>query len=231
MYRLYQRNEVHFAILWITIYCVVTIPIRGEFGDVSLFMLLALVSIALALTYFIKKYKLETKYGLDHWPQDTGKFLYFIPVWILTTGNLWGGIELSYAGFSQVWAILSMLLIGYIEEIIFRGFLFKGMIPRDGLKHAILITSVTFGIGHIVNLLAGQASLETVAQVFFAIAWGFILTTLFYKSGSLLPCILVHGLIDAFSKFSQENLFTEWLYIIATILLAASYCPYLLKKD
>ena len=89
--------------------------------------------------------------------------------------------------------------------------------------------SVTFGIGHIVNLFAGQANLETVIQVLFAIAWGFIFTMVYLKSGSLLPCIIAHGLVDAFSKFSDESITMAWVYMIATIIIAVVYCIYLSK--
>ncbi|MBD5138820.1 MAG: CPBP family intramembrane metalloprotease [Ruminococcus sp.] len=95
---------------------------------------------------------------------------------------------------------------------------------------AITITAVTFGIGHIVNLLAGQASLETVIQVIFAVAWGYILTFAFYKSGSLPVCIAVHSLVDAFSMFAGENITMEWVYMGATILIAVIYCLYLSRK-
>ena len=108
-------------------------------------------------------------------------------MWFLTTGNLWDGFGVAYHGSNQVYAVISMLLIGYVEEIIFRGFLFRALIPRDGIKAATIISSVTFGIGHIINLLAGQVDIEAVATVFFAIAWGFIFTYVFYKSGSLVP--------------------------------------------
>ena len=111
--------------------------------------------------------------------------------------------------------------------MLFRGFLFKALIPKDGLKLSVIISSVTFGIGHIVNLLAGQANLETVIQVLFAIAWGFIFTMVYLKSGSLLPCIIAHGLVDAFSKFSTESITVEWVYMIATIIIAVVYCIYL----
>lgn len=45
-----------------------------------------------------------------------------------------------------------MINIGFLEEIIFRGILYKS-IEKDNKKLAIIISSVTFGIGHIVNLL------------------------------------------------------------------------------
>lgn len=231
MRKLYEKNEILFAVLWILVYCFSTIPIRGNLGDESIWMTIVLLAIAALATAFIKKNRLEKKYGLAGWPRNTKRYLYFIPMWILVTGNLWGGLGMAYDGINQVFAVISMLLIGYVEEIIFRGFLFKALIPKDGIKLAIIISSVTFGIGHIINLLAGQASLETVIQVFFAIAWGFIFTFVFYKCGSLIPCIIAHGLVDAFSKFANEShiYMTGWIYMGATILIAIVYGIYLAK--
>ena len=227
--KLYEKNEVLFSVLWILVYCLATIPIRGELGDESVWMLVALTMIASGITIFVKKNHMEEKYGLTGWPKNTKKYLFFIPVWVLVTGNLWGGFAISYSGIAQVFAVLSMLLIGYVEEMLFRGFLFKALVPKDGITVAFIISAVTFGIGHIVNLFAGQASLETVIQVFFAIAWGFIFTMVFYISKSLIPCILAHGLVDAFSKFSANNITSEWIYMGATIVVAILYCSYLAK--
>lgn len=229
MYKIYKKDEVRFAVIWIIIYCIVTIPIRSELGDENIVMLMALAAIAAGITAFIKKHDLQEKYGLSGLSGNLKRYLFFIPVWVLATGNLWGGVQVMYSGFAQVCAVISMLLIGYIEEVIFRGFLFKGMLPKDGIKKAVIISAVTFGIGHIVNLLAGQANLATVMQVFFAIAWGFIFTAVFCKSKSLVPCILTHGIVNSLSKFGKENITAEWLYIIATIVVAIVYCTYLFK--
>ena len=227
MMKLYRKNEVLFAVLWIVAYCALTIPIRGELGDESPLMTAALAALAVGITLFVKMNHLEEKYGLARWPSNTRRYLWFIPVWILSTGNLWGGFSMAYSGLSQLCAVVSMLLIGYVEEMIFRGFLFKALIPKDGVKIAVIVSAVTFGIGHIVNLLAGQANLETVIQVFFAVAWGFIFTFVFYKSGSLWPCIVAHGLVNAFSKFARESVMTTWVYMAATIVVAMVYCLWL----
>lgn len=227
MMKLYRKNEVLFAVLWIVAYCALTIPIRGELGDESPLMTAALAALAVGITIFVKLNHLEEKYGLARWPSNTRRYLWFIPMWILTTGNLWGGVSMAYSGLSQLCAVVSMLLIGYVEEMIFRGFLFKALIPKDGVKIAVIVSAVTFGIGHIVNLLAGQANLETVIQVFFAVAWGFIFTFVFYKSGSLWPCIVAHGLVNAFSKFARESVMTTWVYMAATIVVAIVYCLWL----
>ena len=42
---------------------------------------------------------------------------------------------------------------------------------------------------------------------------------IFYKSKSLFPSIIAHGLINVFSKFGIENPTTKWLYIILTIVV------------
>lgn len=229
MKKLYEKNEVMFAVLWICLYCFLSIPVRGNFGDESIWMLLVLSAIAVGITVFVKTNDLEGKYGLKSWPKNGRKYLYFIPMWIAATGNVWGGFELSFNGIHQVFAVLSMLLIGYIEEMIFRGFLFTAMIPKDGIKVSVIVSAVTFGIGHIVNLLAGQASLETVMQVFFAIAWGFIFTAVFYKSGSILPCVLAHGMVNSLAEFGKDSNVLGWVYVGATIMIALLYCPYLFK--
>lgn len=230
MKKFYEKNELWFALVWIIGYCLITIPIRGELGDESPFMLLALAAIAAGIFAFVKKNNLGEKYGWVKWQGKASDYWFFIPMLILMTGNLWRGFGMAYSGLSQVFAVLSMLLIGFVEEMMFRGFLFRILLKKDPAPVAITISAVTFGIGHIVNLFAGQANLETVIQVLFAIAWGYIFTFAFYKSGSLLVCIFVHALVDAFSMFSAENTTMEWVYVGATIVISLVYCIYLSRK-
>ena len=232
MRKLYEKDEIWFAVLWILVYCLALNPIRGNLGDDSIWMTIALLVIAALATAFIKNNRLEKKYGLTGWPRNTKRYLFFIPMWILATGNLWGGFGIAYDGIGQVFAVVSMILVGYVEEVIFRGFLFKALISKNGIKPAIIISSVTFGLGHIINLLSGHASLETVIQVFFAIGWGFIFTIVFYKCQSLIPCIIAHSLIDVFSLFVNEthNDMTGRIYMGVTILVAIVYGIYLAKQ-
>lgn len=230
LHDMFTKNDLRFALLWIAIYCAISIPIRGSYGDESPAMFIALAVIAVGIFCFVKKYDLKKEYGLVKWVCSAKDYLFFIPVLILATGNLWGGFGIAYSGIDQLFAVLSMALIGFIEEMIFRGFLFRALLKRDSIPVAITITAVTFGIGHIVNLLAGQGDLETLIQVFFAVAWGFLFTFIFYKSGSLLICILVHSLVDVFSKFASPEVGHEYIYVAATIAVSICYCLYLSKK-
>ena len=91
MRKLYEKNEVLFAVGWILVYCFVMAPIKGKLGNESIWSVIALTVIATGATLFVKKNRLEEKYGLTGWPKNTKKYLYFIPMWFLVTGYLWGG--------------------------------------------------------------------------------------------------------------------------------------------
>mgnify|MGYP006889981153 CR=1 FL=1 len=62
LYKLYQKNEVLFAVFWIVIYCVLLGTIRGNYGDSSIWMLVALVAIGGAATLFITRRGLGEQY-------------------------------------------------------------------------------------------------------------------------------------------------------------------------
>ena len=235
MKKLYEKNEVLFAVLWILVYCLVTIPIRGEWGDESPWMLAALAAIAAGITVFVKSGHLEQKYGLSRWPKDSKRYFWFIPMWILSTGNLWGGIMVRYQGIDLVCAVLSMLLIGYVEEMLFRGFLFKALLKKDGVKPAVIISAVTFGIGHIVNLFngSGRELASSLIQIVFAVLVGFVLVWIFYHGKSLIPCILFHSVNNALKVFAVEGSFspqTEMILNLAVIVvLLGGYAAYLVR--
>ncbi len=156
---LHEKNGILFAVLWIVLYCAIMTPVIGKHGEDSPVMMLALLIVAGLIFGFIKANRLEAETGLDGWPKDTRRYLYFIPMWILATGNLWGGVSLNYKGTGQVIAILSMLLVGFIEEMIFRGFLFRALLKTNSVLSAVIISAATFGMGHLVNLLSGQVRL------------------------------------------------------------------------
>lgn len=69
----------------------------------------------------------------------------------------------------------------------------------------------------------------------YAIAVGFAFVMVFCKSGSLIPCIITHSLVNITSTFSVENVAATsivWKYAPALfiILVAGGYTLYLHKK-
>ena len=110
--------------------------------------------------------------------------------------------------------------------------LFNAMLKDDGPLPSIIVCSLTFGIGHIVNLFSGQASFDTFVQIIFAISWGVMFTMVYYKGKSILPCIIAHSLIDVLSLFGADNRATDMIFVYATIIISILYCIYLSRiKD
>ena len=145
----------------------------------------------------------------------------------LPSGNLWNGIALNYSLPETICRIVCMLCVGFLEEVIFRGLLFAA-IAKDNVKSAIVISSVTFGIGHIINLFngSGMELVNNLCQIVFAIAVGFLLVTIFYRGGSLLPCILVHSAINTLGTFASDAGLTmemRLLHLGALIAITVAY--------
>ena len=231
MTKMYQKSEITFAILWIVIYTVGMGTLQNNFGLDSLWHMLGLIVISAAIFLFVKKNGLMEKYGLAGWAKNSRAMLWFIPLWLLSCLNLFSGFQPDYPVPGLIYAAVSMTLVGFAEELIFRGFLFKAMLKDGSVKAAVIVSSVTFGMGHIMNLFTGHDLVETLNQVVFAVAVGFVFTLVFYKSGSLLPGILAHSFIDVISVFASDEgsqLMNLILHIV-TIVVSAAYCLYLGK--
>ena len=232
MKKLYEKSEITFAILWIVIYTVGMGTLRSNFGLDSLWQMLGLIVLSAALFLFVKRNGLVKKYGLAGWAGNSRAMLYFLPLWLISCLNLFGGFQPDYPVPGLIYAAVSMALVGFVEELLFRGFLFKAMLKDGSVKTAIIVSSVTFGLGHIMNLFTGQDLVGTLKQVVFAIVVGFVFTLVFYKSGSLLPGILAHSFIDVSSVFAADegSQHLDLILHIVLIVLSAAYCIYLVKR-
>lgn len=232
MRKLYEKSEITFAIVWIVVYCILLSlanPLNKIIGtEYSASAVLCILQTVI-LFIFIRKNSLWKRYGLCKSSAPTRRFLYYVPLFILATGNLWNGIAVNYSLSGTVCRIICMLCVGFIEEVIFRGFLFKAM-AKDNLKFAIIISSVTFGVGHLVNLFNGSGMdlVRNLCQICFAIAVGFLFVTIFYRGGSLLLCIITHSAINTFSTFANEVGFTVEKHIICVLVMTVLTVAYTL---
>ena len=231
MKKLFYHNEVLFAVLMIIIYVVgfsnadiLSESIGMEKSVTAAFGLV----LSAALLVFIHKNSLYRHTGLCAFRGNIKKYLYVIPLLAMSSVNLINGFQMNLSVSASVFMVVSMIFVGFLEEIIFRGFLFRAM-AKDNLKIAVVVSSVTFGIGHIVNLLLGEPVLGTLLQVVYASAIGFLYTAIFLTGKSLIPCILSHAFINATSTFARPM--TDTADVIVAVLetvLSACYGAWLL---
>lgn len=232
MKKLYEKNELTFAIVWIVVYCLLQSlanPLNSVIGIAYAASAVFCVLQTVVLFAFIRKNGLQKRYGLCKSSVPAWRFLYYVPLLILASGNLWNGVALRYTPAETVCRIVCMLCVGFLEEVIFRGFLFAA-IAKNNVKSAIVISSVTFGIGHIINLFNGSGMdlINNLCQIVFAIAVGFLLVTLFYRGGSLLPCIIVHSAINTLGTFANDADLTTEMHLLHLAILIAVTVAYTL---
>ena len=232
--KLYEKSEIWFAVAWIIGYCVLASigdNISMSIGVMKSVTLPILIILSIILYFFVKKNGLSEKYGLCKSNIPASKMLFYVPILMLFTVNLWHGAVLNITPLESVLYVFSMLCVGFLEEMIFRGFLFKAMI-KDGVNSAIIVSSVTFGIGHIVNLINGSGVelLPNILQVLYAIAIGFMLVMIFHKTKSMLPCIVMHSIFNMLSTFANQATITPQDKIISAlfiIIVSGGYALYI----
>jgi len=237
MQKLYQKNTLLFALGWIAFY-VVAVSFADELsrniGIEKIVTLPLLLTMCTVLLLWMKRNDLFQTFGLCKGRVSSSRLLWYVPLAALISGNLWFGLRWNLSPHETLLYIASMVCVGFVEEVIFRGFLFNAM-RKDGLKSAVIVSSLTFGIGHIVNLFNGSGTqlLSNLCQVGYAAAVGFLFVILFLKTGSLVPCIVTHSAVNALSVFANEQSITathEISSAIAIAVIAISYSIYLLKK-
>ena len=227
MKKIFEKHETLFCILLIAVYVLVNSYCMENFGLENYRSTIINTIFSIILIILIKLLKRRSYYGLTK-VTELKKYLYFIPLFMIISVNLWNGININNSASEIIFYILTMINVGFIEEIIFRGFLFK-MMAKDSIKSAIIVSSITFGIGHIVNLLNGADLIPTLMQICYAISIGFLFVSIFHKSKSLIPCIITHSLINSLSIFNVENLISLYVAPVFLIIVSFVYANYINK--
>lgn len=225
MNKIFEKHETLFCILLIVFYLIVNSYCIQNFGIEDYRSSLINTVFSILLIIIMVLLKRTSYYGLVK-VNDFKKYLYFIPLILIISVNLWNGININNTCKEIIFHIITMVNVGFIEEIIFRGFLFK-MMAKDNLKSAIIVSSVTFGIGHIINLLNGAEFIPTLLQVFYAISIGYLFVIIFCKSKSLIPCIITHSLVNSLSIFNVENMTSLYVSSLFLIIVPLVYAFYL----
>lgn len=221
--KLYDKSNILFAILWIVAYCVLM-----SLGDALSAMVGVEKSVTVVVGFllsavlwlFLKKNGLLESYGFCAPRASARTMLYYLPVLAMLTANFWFGVAWNYGIVEIVLYVLAMLCVGFLEEVLFRGLLFEAM-RKDNLKAAVIVSAVTFGIGHIINLINGSGVelLPNLLQVVYATAAGFMFVMLYGKTGSLVGCVIIHGVFNALSIFANEAHMTPQKQILSAALL------------
>ena len=237
MTKLYKKSEISFAILWIVAYVVLSSladQLSESYGIIKSVTAVLHIAMSLILFFWIRNNDLSEKYGFCRSTIPAKRFLYYLPLIIIASTAFWSGIKLQYGYPGALLYFISMCCVGFLEEVIFRGLLFRAM-EKDNLKTAMIVSSLTFGLGHIVNLFNGSGMdlASSMTQIVLAVLLGFVLVLIFYYGKSLIPCILFHSANNALQVFSAEGSLdpqTEMvLNLVVIAIVLGGYSLYLVR--
>ena len=238
MTKLYKKSEITFAILWIVAYVVLSslADQLSEMLGVTKSVTAALhIVMSLTLFFWIRNNGLGEKYGFCKPKVPAKRFLYYLPLVIIASTAFWGGVKLQYGFLGAPLFFISMCCVGFLEEVFFRGLLFRAM-EKDNPRTAIIVSALTFGLGHIVNLFngSGRDLTASLVQIVFAILVGFVLVLIFCRGKSLIPCILFHAANNALTVFAAEGSMSPQVNMILNLVLIVvvlgGYMLYLVKR-
>lgn len=119
-------------------------------------------------------------------------------------GNLFGSyksLELEF----YIYYLLLTVMVGFVEEGIYRGLMLRTLLQR-GVWKAVIITSLIFSLSHIMNALAGWDWQHVALQLCYAFAIGFGWAAFALRTGTIWPLMLIHFLTDFFSFIKTEDL-------------------------
>ena len=184
------------------------------------------------LLYFAVRHKSISVLGFRRPKEDSSKKLLFcIPLIVVALSHFVAGPAsgLSIGLFGA--DLFLTLSIGMAEEIYFRGIICN-MWLEEGKVRAMVISSVLFGISHLMNIAGGAGVLATFLQICFAFIYGLVFALIFIRSGSLIPCILLHALHDMCSFVSADGTVTVNVVLGALqTLILVMYLIYLMKEE
>lgn len=234
MNKLKETKPIWFAVIWIVIYIILV-----SIGDIISSMLgiansatsIILIAFSIVLILYLKKNKWFEIYGIKHLKKSDFKdSMLYIPLIIMAFIQYTKGMnaELDFLGIF-IGCVL-MICVGFLEELLFRGFLFQAILEKGSLYKAIIISGVTFGIGHVVNLLRGYSIAEQLIQIICAILIGIVLAYCVAITWNIIPGIIFHILFNISGTITNDNLKMEIYITIVVIVISLLYSIYLKKS-
>ncbi|GEQ06628.1 CPBP family intramembrane metalloprotease [Staphylococcus gallinarum] len=95
------------------------------------------------------------------------------------------------------------ITIGVFEELIYRGLIFNAFLENNRPIYAAWMSSIIFGIVHLLNLTHNPDYVGAVTQVIYAIFLGMLFAAIYYVTQNLWSVIILHSMLDISSGFYE----------------------------
>lgn len=233
MYTFMSKKPLQHALVWIGVY-IVLVNIGDAIAE-SMGFAFATAILVLALSLILIIYLLRNReaatIGLKQVRQtDFRATLYYLPLVLLVAMQWYGGVNPALTAVQLGSIILLMIGVGLVEEAIFRGLLYRAIEQKSGVNRAVIISGITFGLGHLVNLLRGFTTQELVGQIVAAVAIGIVLALLVAVTGNIVPGIVFHICYNIGGSTANVNQGSQMVLLAVTLGICVLYGLYLVRR-
>jgi membrane protease YdiL (CAAX protease family) len=192
----------------------------------EVFAELILAVLAVVLLTVLRSWR---KVGFRRLSQLKDLRLYWVPLFPVLPAVAAAILSISRMRFEEIaFFLILAVLIGFVEEVLFRGLILQALAPM-GLWRAAILSSILFGMMHLLNLFFGADLGATLLQTAYAAALGFGFAAVTLRAGALWPLIVIHTLIDFAGFLTREGTVmrgltgTEVLIYIVYVVAFAAY--------
>lgn len=197
------------SVIWIVIYGITysfSEKFSELFGESHILIIFPIILYIVVLYMFLKKRKRLSVYGLSFPKYCRKKDIgWLMPLLIFPFANMYLQGTKTMLHNSLI-MLLPMLFTVFLEELLFRGYLLV-YLEKCGIDNkwiGMIISSVLFGMFHIVNIFQGADILYTMIQMLCAFGIGLCLCVLVSQYKSIFPGTIVHYLINI-TSFDMEK--------------------------
>lgn len=153
-------------------------------------------AVAVAFVLAVVTWQRWRDIGLRDLPSARSLPLAWLPM-VYIVGGLTLSIRLGLPPATVViWVLVNTFLVGLSEELMFRGVLLQALRQTMSIRPAVALTTLAFGAVHSLNVFITGDLWGAVIQSTAAALSGLFFIALRLRTGSLWPCIVVHGLWD-----------------------------------
>jgi len=233
MRKLQDTKPILHALIWVAIY-IFAVNIGDNLGEVVQFPELTsivLVVLSIVLIVYLRVGGRLAFYGIRSVQPDTLPLtLFYIPLFAIAFVQYAKGFESGLDLRAVAFAVLLVTAVGFIEELLFRGFLLQALRARRNLTYAIIISGVTFGIGHIVNLLRGWSLTDQAIQIVAAVLIGIALAYCAVLTGSILPGVVFHALFNLSGTLTNHSVLWDSVTVGVIAIVMIVYILFLRNR-
>ncbi|MGG5329462.1 CPBP family intramembrane glutamic endopeptidase [Enterococcus sp. AZ163] len=211
--------------LVISLFSATSVILAMDTNGIILSQIAAFALYALFLIFYMKKKELSLKpFGFKkgtvpiYWIGFIALIVFIQPVIL--------GFNRSLSASTILLIGLQMLLVGFVEETLFRGIFFYFLKDKSPTFY-LLFSSSIFGILHIASgLNPDTASILIILQIINALLLGGVFSLMYYSTGSLYLVIGFHAAFNILASLSMSGSLQQNIWAVS--LLSVCYMVFLI---